>query len=117
EEQALVRCGIDDRAAGKLAEDSRNPADREQQADHALRPAVGDQIDGDERTESGLDIGDEEVEPIERALTLIRWCGIVLCQRRCSSRGVSSLGNADEVARAQSARGQSSRRVSLVVAV
>jgi hypothetical protein len=29
---------------------------------------VGRQIDGDERTEPGLDVGDEEDEPVEAAL-------------------------------------------------
>jgi hypothetical protein len=40
-----------------------------------LRPFLRRQIDGDERTEAGLDVGEEEDEPVEAMLALRRGVG------------------------------------------
>ena len=61
------RTEIDDGASRHLAGQRDEAADRQDEADLALRPSVGRQIDGDERPEAGLQIGDEECEPVEPA--------------------------------------------------
>ena len=66
--QALVVKGVDQRAAGELADHAGDGADAERGADAALGPGFGAEIDGDERAEAGLDVGDEEVMPIQAEL-------------------------------------------------
>ena len=69
---ALVAHGIHQRAGGKLADQRDDGAEREDEADLHLGPFVRGQIDGDERAEAGLHIGDEEVHQIERPRTARR---------------------------------------------
>ena len=64
---ALAPHRVDQRAGRDLAQQGRDRAEAEGEADGGLRPALGRQIDGDERPEAGLDIGDEQVEPVESA--------------------------------------------------
>ena len=52
--------------------DSHEPARRQDQADIELRPLMRSQIDRNERTESGLDVREEEGEPVETARTCLR---------------------------------------------
>jgi len=42
-------------------------SDRENEADVDLRPLLRRQVDGDERTKAGLDVGDKENEPVQTA--------------------------------------------------
>ena len=62
---------IDQPAAGHLAQQAREAADGEDQADVDLRPFLGRQIDREEGTEAGLDVGNEEGEPVEPALACL----------------------------------------------
>ena len=63
---------IDQRAAGHLARHRDRPAEAEREADLGLGPSLAREIDRDERAEAGLDIGDEEDEPVEPALAALR---------------------------------------------
>ena len=49
-----------------VARHRRQGAEAEGEADGRVGPALGGQIDGDEGPETGLDIGDEQIEEIER---------------------------------------------------
>jgi hypothetical protein len=53
-----------------LSEERHDATHREYQADFDLGPLLGGQIDRDERTESGLDVGEKEDEPIKPAAAL-----------------------------------------------
>jgi hypothetical protein len=67
-------------------------AHREDKADIDLGPFLGGQVDGHKRAKAGLDVGDEEDEPIEpaqatsarttRRFALYRLLGLVLRRRR-----------------------------------
>src|SRR5439155_17762943 len=59
--------GIDDGTSGHLQRQSGKAAGGENEADVDLRPSLRREIDGDERAESGLHVGDAECEPIEAA--------------------------------------------------
>ena len=60
---------VDQPTAGHLAQQARDAADGEHQADVDLGPFLGRQIDREEGAEAGLDVGNEEGEPVEPALT------------------------------------------------
>jgi hypothetical protein len=60
---------VDQPAAGHLTEQAREATDGEHQANVDLRPFLGRQIDGQEGAEAGLDVGNEEGEPVEPTLT------------------------------------------------
>ncbi len=64
---ALAADGVDQRAGRKLACHRRDGPEAEGKTDRGLRPALRRQVDGNERAETGLNIGNEEVEPIEAA--------------------------------------------------
>ena len=64
--------GIDQRARGQLTGQRRDAAGAENESDIALRPRLRCEIDRDERTESGLDVGEKEDEPVEPARTPAR---------------------------------------------
>ena len=64
---------IDQRTRGQLADQRGHRADAQREADGGQRPALGGEVDRDEGPETGLDVGDEEVEPGERAFS--RVCG------------------------------------------
>ena len=59
--------GIHQCAARHLAHAARSAAGRQHQPDVDLGPFLRGEIDRDERTEAGLDVGDEEDEPVEPA--------------------------------------------------
>ena len=70
--QPLGAGGIDDGAAGHLADQADDAADRQHEADLDLGPFLRRQIDRDERPEAGLHVGEKEDEPVEAALALAR---------------------------------------------
>ncbi len=63
----LVGHGVHEGAGGHLARDTGDGAQGEGQADFDLGPFVRCEVNRNERAESGLDVGHEEVEEIERA--------------------------------------------------
>ena len=63
---------VDQRAARYLAQQRDQAGDRQHQADLDLRPFLRRQVDGDERTEAGLHVGDKEDEPVEPLQALPR---------------------------------------------
>ena len=64
---ALVVQRVDQRASRHLADQGRDGPEAERDPDLAVRPLVGGQVDGDERSEAGLHVGDEEIHHVERA--------------------------------------------------
>ena len=78
--------GIDDGAAGHLAEQRHDARRRLHEADIELRPALPGQVDRHERAETGLHVGDEEDEPIEPAQAARRWPQRRLAACRCRRR-------------------------------
>ena len=64
--------GIDQRAAGHLTGQRDEAARGQDQADIELRPLMRGQIDRNERTKAGLDVREEEGEPVETARTCLR---------------------------------------------
>ena len=64
---ALLRDRVDQRTGRQLAGHRGDRAEAQREADRGLRPALGRQIDRDERAEAGLYVGDEEIEPVEAA--------------------------------------------------
>ena len=60
---------VHQRSAGGLGEDARKRACRERQTNLILRPAQIGKIKSNEGAESGLDIGEKEIHPVEAALT------------------------------------------------
>lgn len=56
---------IDDCPAGHLAKQGNNAAHRQDETDLHLRPFLRCQVDRDERSETRLDVGEEEDKPIE----------------------------------------------------
>jgi hypothetical protein len=63
-DETLRACRIDQRAARHLAEQCDQPGRRKHKADIELRPVLRGEIDGDERAEAGLHIGNKENEPV-----------------------------------------------------
>ena len=59
---------VHQRSARGLGEDARKRACRERQTNLILRPAQIGKIKSNEGAESGLDIGEEEIHPVEAAL-------------------------------------------------
>ena len=90
-DEALGARGIDDGAAGHLAEQRHDARRRLHEADIELRPALPGQIDRHERAETGLHVGDEEDEPIEPAQAARRRMQRRLAafrgRRRCRRQG------------------------------
>ena len=94
--QPLGSHGIEQRAAGNLADQRHQAGDGEHEADIDLRPFLRRQIDRDEGAEAGLHVGHEEDEPIEPAQAASRgprrgaeWRGrAVLCHRWPAREGV-----------------------------
>jgi hypothetical protein len=88
-EQAFGGDVIYQRADGNLQRHGGERPDRQDQSDVQLRPTLRRQIGGDKRSPSGLDVGEEECEPVEPALAPTR--GLVLFvlqgQRRCPFPG------------------------------
>lgn len=64
---------IDEDAAGNLSEQADYAADGENETDIGLRPFLAGQIDGDEGTEAGLNVGDAKDEPVQAAQAFPRW--------------------------------------------
>jgi hypothetical protein len=65
-----------------LADQRDQAPDGEDKADIGLGPCRGRQVDGDERAEAGLQVGDEEDKPVERVTAATRAdCGGF--SRRC----------------------------------
>jgi hypothetical protein len=65
-------CGadcVDKCPAGHLTGQRHQATSGKDQADVDLRPRMRRQVDRDERTKSGLDIGKKEAEPVEPART------------------------------------------------
>ena len=60
--------GIHQRAGRHLKEQRRSGADAEREADIDLAPALLGQIDGEERSERGLQRTDEEIQAVQSAL-------------------------------------------------
>src|SRR5262249_36611668 len=58
---------LDDPAAGNLAHKPGDAADGKHEADIDLGPLLRRQVDGQERSEAGLQVGNEEGEPVEPA--------------------------------------------------
>jgi hypothetical protein len=79
---------INQRAPGHLAGERHQPTGRQNQPDIELRPRVRGQIDRNERTETGLDVGKEKGEPVKPARACprrrIACCGrrLLRCRRR-----------------------------------
>jgi hypothetical protein len=79
---------IDQRAPGHLAGERHEPAGGQNQPDIKLGPSVRGQIDRNERTETGLDVGEKKGEPVEAARASSRrriaCCGrrLLRCRRR-----------------------------------
>jgi hypothetical protein len=67
--------GVDKGAGRDLTGQGYKTADRKNQTDIALVPGLRRQIDGDERTEAGLNVGQEEGEPIKPAHAAARGRG------------------------------------------
>jgi len=71
-----------------LARERHEAARGQDQPDIELRPSVCGQIDRDERTEAGLDVGEKKGEPVETARACSRrriaYCGrrLLRCRRR-----------------------------------
>jgi hypothetical protein len=61
-----------DFAASMIADQADDAADRQHQADLDLGPFLRGQVDGDEGAKAGLDVGEEEDEPVERTQALPR---------------------------------------------
>ncbi len=68
EQQPLRAHVVHQGAARCLARDGDEGAHRERQPDASLRPALRREVEGDERAETRLHVGDEEVQPVESAL-------------------------------------------------
>jgi len=64
-----------------LARERHEPARGQDQPDVELRPSMRGQIDRNERTEAGLDVGEEKGEPVEAARACARR-RIACCGRR-----------------------------------
>jgi hypothetical protein len=73
--QPLRAHGVHQRAAWHLSRQADETGHRQNQTDIDLGPFLSGQIDGDEGTESGLNVGDAEDEPVEPAQTSLRWGG------------------------------------------
>ena len=58
---------IHQRPGGSLRDDTRDSAHHQRKADEFLIPMVAREVDRQERTDAGLDVGQEKVEPIETA--------------------------------------------------
>jgi hypothetical protein len=65
DEQSLAASRIDQAAGGRLHRDCDQAAEGERESDGARIPSAEREIRGEEWAESGLDIGEEEVEPPE----------------------------------------------------
>jgi hypothetical protein len=78
---------IDQRPAGHLTSERHQSAGGQNKPDVELGPGVRRQIDRDERTEAGLDVGKEKGEPVKaaraRARRRIARCGrrLLECRR------------------------------------
>src|SRR5580658_4224805 len=85
-DQSLRPRGINECAAGHLA-DERNEASRGQdEADVDLCPLLRGEKDRDKRAKAGLHIGDEEDEPIKAAKAARGWSQWWLVPSRLSAR-------------------------------
>ena len=74
---------IDSPSAGHLPHEAGNAADRQDEADVDLRPFLRRQVDRQEGAEAGLEIGDEEGEPIQSALARSRGRACCVGRSRC----------------------------------
>ena len=89
-QQPLGSHRIDQGAARNLSQQGHERADAQHQPDLGLRPGLGRQVDGDERNEARLNVGQEEHEPVEAALALPRgWlqAGAGACTSSCCPAG------------------------------
>ncbi|MHC2369380.1 hypothetical protein ACVIQT_004028 [Bradyrhizobium diazoefficiens] len=83
-DQPLGFCRVDDRPARHLPDQGDDAANRQHEADLALRPFLRRQIDRDEGAEAGLHVGEEEDEPVEAAQAPARRCRKTCGRRRCN---------------------------------
>ena len=70
EQAALPGDGVDECSARDLPDESGDPADGQDQPDVAVRPAEMGKIKGDESAKARLDIGNEEIRPVEAIAAL-----------------------------------------------
>jgi hypothetical protein len=73
---------IDHTANRNLRDNARQTPDGEGDADLFRIPSLRCQIDCQKRANPGLDIGEEEIEPVQSAQTALRWmafhCGALI---------------------------------------
>ena len=74
--------GVNQPAAGHLPGQRDKPGYRQNQTDIGLCPFLCSQIDREERSKSGLDVGDAEDEPVETAKAALRRRGRHIARRR-----------------------------------
>jgi hypothetical protein len=79
-----------------LPEQANDTADRQHEADLDLRPLLRGQIDRNERTEAGLNVGEKEDEPVEATLAFAR--RLLLAARRGRQRHDIALPGGSPVA-------------------
>jgi hypothetical protein len=65
DQQLLAGHRVGERATGNKADDGRETADRQEQPDILFRPVEAGKIEGHERAEAGLHVGDEKIRPVE----------------------------------------------------
>ena len=84
--------GVEDEPARHLKGQRGQASGGQNQSDVDLRPLMGREVDGDEGTEPGLYVGDEEREPVERALAPARRAGRRLRRRPVCRPGPRIVG-------------------------
>src|ERR1700691_3434617 len=72
-DQPLRPRGINERAAGHLADERNETSRRQDEADVDLCPLLRGEKDRDKRAKAGLHIGDEEDEPVKAAQAACGW--------------------------------------------
>ena len=89
-QEALGGHRVHQGATGQLACDGGDAADRKREADLAGRPSLHRKKHGNERPEAGLDVGDEEAQPVEPPLAALRGRGMMGIAHGCGCLTVSS---------------------------
>jgi hypothetical protein len=64
---------VDERTARHLSSERDEAPDGQNESDIDLGPFLRGQVDGDERTEASLDVGDGEDKPVQSSSAAPRW--------------------------------------------
>ncbi len=86
DERSLAVGAVDDSPGEWARGDGDEASEGECKAGVAGVPVVGGEVSGEKRTDSGLNVGDEEVKPFERADAFGRWAGFGARRDGCLAR-------------------------------